>query len=54
MVKSDYEEERLFRVEQTLKYLIRNAEVLKQVSPQAKLTAVRIPTPPRPFREKTR
>lgn len=53
MVESNNEEERLVRIEQTLKYLVRNAEVLKQIPPPAKLTVVRS-TPPRPFHEKTR
>jgi hypothetical protein len=53
MVESNNEEERLVRIEQTLKYLVRNEEVLK-ILPLAKLTAVRTPTPPRPFHEKTR
>ena len=53
MVESNYEEERLFRIEQTLKYLARNAEVLKQVqAPPAKVTVDEGRR--RPPREKTR
>jgi hypothetical protein len=53
MVESNYEEERLFRIEQTLKYLVRSTEVLKQV--QAPPTKVTVDEGRRrPPREKTR